>query len=233
MRVRGRRRCRECDTEWSYFEVGEVACPTCGSLRSRGLDEERALHTDTPVDLDLSDVRAMIGVHPLSVVAGAAAATARTYLAKRGFIDGGDLRPLSDQYRRVAELKTIGSALSHRLDSDPEAERYFLALLESGQPRPADLPTSLHQAYGLASASVVEAYLRDLRRWLEEHPDSAAGNSLTRIRDHVRRVNALDGTIQPMEADQLVEATQALGSYLRSGEGASLIRANSLLDRLK
>ena len=232
MHVRGRRQCRDCDTEWSYFEVGAVACPNCGSLRSRGLDDARTLHTDTTVDLDLSDARGMVGDRPLSEVAAAARNTARTYLARRGFIDGGELRQLSDHYRRIAELKATGSALSQQLDPDPEAERYFLALLHEGKSKPDDIPTALHQAHGLAAASAVETYLRDLRKWLEEHPDSAAGVSLTRIRDHVRRVNALDGAIQPNEADQLVEAARALGSYLRSGEADSLNRTDDIIDRL-
>lgn len=232
MRVRGRRQCRECATEWSYFEVGDIACPNCGSLRSRGLDDERSLHTDSTVDLDLSDVRAMAGERPVSEVAAAAADTARAYLAKRGFIDGGELCPLSDHYRRVAELKAVADQLSHRLDPDPEAERYFFTLLEMDRSHPATVPTSLHQAYGLAAASTVEAYLRDLRTWLDHHPDSAGRDCLTRIKDHGRRVDALDGAIQPTEADRMVEAARALGSYLRSDNDTALARAMEALDQL-
>ena len=56
MRIRGNRRCENCGREWSYFDTGRVACPACGSLRSVGTgDRER--HTDSAVELDLSEYR--------------------------------------------------------------------------------------------------------------------------------------------------------------------------------
>lgn len=231
MRVRGRRRCKECETEWSYFDSGEIACPNCGSLRSVGVDRERSLHTDTPVDLDLAEARGLVDDRPLSEVAAAAADAAREYVVRRGFIAGGELKPLDDRYLRAAELRQVGTALRKRLETTDEAEAYFLGLLDGGTD-PGHPPPSLEQAAGLAAVTAVEAYVTDLRKWLNDHPDGTASDCLERIRDHVRRVNALDGDIPPREADRLLSAARALGEYLRTGEADQLDIAIKALDTL-
>lgn len=233
MRIPGRRRCLDCGTEWSYFDTGEIECPACGSLRSRGLDEARALHTDSPVDLDLSTAREMIDQRPVRAVATAAANAARGYLVRRGFIDGGDLRPLDDAFIRAAELRHVANELRHRLEPDEAAERYFLALLaEDGDP-PGTVPAALRSAHGLAAAGATDAYVADLRRWLDEHPDPVARDRLERLRNQVRRVNALNGDIAPDEADRLLEATRSLGEALRTGDDEAYDLVDERLDRLE
>ena len=231
MRVRGRRRCTDCETEWSYFDTGEIACPNCGGLRSIGVDPERSLHTDTPVDLDLADARGMVGERPLSEVAATAADAAREYVVRRGFIVGGDLKPLDELFLRAAELREVGTALRQRLDPSAEAEQYFLALLDR-EADPGAVPPSLAQAHGLAIVSAVGGYATDLRKWLDEYPDPAGSDCLDRLRSHVRRANALDGDIPPEEADRLISAARGLGDYLRSGEPEPLDTANQALNRL-
>ena len=233
MRLRGHRRCHRCDTQWSYFDAGEVACPNCGSLRSRGLDRDRVRHTDSAVEIDLAPVRRMAADRPVSAVAAAAAEAARSYLARRGFIDGGDLQPLDEAFVDTAELRQVATALRSRLDPDEAAERYFLALLADGRESPATVPPSLQQAHGLAAVEAVEAYHRDLRRWLDDHPDALAREGLDRLRDHRRRVAALDGDIPPADAARLLDAARALGRFLRAGNGDAIDRVHRRLDRLE
>lgn len=231
MRVRGRRRCKDCDTEWSYFDAGEITCPDCGSLRSVGIDAERSLHTDTPVDLDLAEARAMVDERPLDEVAATAAEAAREYVVRRGFIVGGDLRPLDDRYLRAAELRQVGTALRTRLTPAAEGEAYFLRLLD-GDADTGPPPTSLEQAHGLAAVSAVKAYATDLRKWLDDNPDRTGRDCLERLREHVRRANALDGDITPTETALLVEAANGLGTYLRTDGPDGLDTARHALDRL-
>lgn len=232
MRVRGRRLCLECETAWSYFDAGEITCPNCGSMWSRGLDRNRTLHTDSPVELDLEEARQLAADRPLSEVASTVADAARSYLARRGFIHEGDLGPLDDQYVRAAELRQVAAALGSRLDPDASAERYFLTLLAADEDHPEAVPPSLRQAHGLASVRAVEAYATDLGRWLRDHPDDAGRDCLGRLRDHVRRGAALDGDIPPDDADRLLDAARALGDYLRPDGTVGLDRVRHGLDEL-
>jgi len=57
MEIRGERECTDCGERWSYYETGDVACPACGSMQSVGVDEERALHTTTAGEFDLTEAR--------------------------------------------------------------------------------------------------------------------------------------------------------------------------------
>lgn len=231
MRVRGQRRCRECGTEWSYFDTGEVTCPACGSLRSRGIDETRELHTDSPAELDLSEPRSLVADRPVREVADAAADAARSYLVRRGFIDGGDLLALDDRYLRAARLRQVAADLRHALQAEVAAEEHFLALLSADEDPPETVPPSLRAAHGLAAAEAVDAYLSDIRRWLDEHPDERARDRLEQLREQVRRVHALDGDVPVAEADRLVDATRAVGDYLRTGDVGELALAAELIDR--
>ena len=239
MKVRGRRRCTDCGHRWSYYETGSAECSACGSLRSVGVDEERALHTDAPADLDLSAVRSTLGDEPVGETAGAAAAAAREYFTSRGFVRGGDLLDLDGTVLAAAELRHVGGRLARALSVDDAEEAYFLALVagaEDGE-RPDVLPPSLRDARGLASADAVAAYRRDLSAWLDENPANegaaAARRSLARLRDHERRISALDGDVPPAEADALVDAARAIGAYLRDGEANTLAVAEARLDALE
>lgn len=232
MRVRGRRRCLDCETEWSYFDAEEITCPNCGSIWSRGQDQNRTLHTDSRVELDLDEARQLAADRPLSEVASTAADAARSYLARRGFIHGGDLEPLEEQFVRAAELRQVAAALRSRLDRDPAAERYFLTLLAADEDHPESVPPSLHQAHGLAIIRAVEAYASDLGRWLREHPDESGRDCLGRLRDHVRRGAALDGDVPPDTADQLLNAARALGDYLRPDGTVRLDQVRHAIDEL-
>jgi hypothetical protein len=216
MRIRGERECRDCGTRWAYYETGSIDCPACGSVRSRGLDEERVLHTRGAATLDLTPVRDAVDDRPLAAVADDAGRACRAYVRQDGFVDGGDLRPLPDGHQRE--------------------ELYLLALLRSAddgeRPPPGEVPASLRAARGLAAAEGVRAYRGDVRAWLEDHPHPEAREPLGRLDQHAKRLEALQGDVPPSSAETLVAAARALGTYLRDDDEAALARAGEHLDAL-
>jgi len=236
MKIRGHRECKECGTRWTYYETGSVDCPSCGSLRSVGVDEERQLHTATTATLDLTDVRAEIDDQPLRRVAKQTVETVRQFTRRYGFIDGGQLRPLDESYLTAMELRMVADALGRaRTVSDAE-EAYFLELLravEDGDRPPREtVPDSVSDSRGLAAATAVEAYREDVRTYLDEHPDEIASELLGRLRGRVKRVLALDGAVPLRETETVVEAARAIGSYVADGDETALARAESRLDSL-
>lgn len=234
MKLRGRRRCTECDHRWSYFETGSPACPACGSLRSVAVDDDETLHTDSPASLDLSAARSMLDARPLREVAEAAEEAARGYVHARGFVRGGELAPLDGTTLAAAELRSAAAAIRRQLDVDDDVERYFLSLLADAPDgdRPRAVPDQLRAARGLATAECVGTYRRDVARWLAEHPHPEVRPAVDRVESHERRIAALDGDVDPAEADALVAAVRDLGEYLRSGDETALTRAEDRLSRL-
>jgi uncharacterized Zn finger protein (UPF0148 family) len=230
MRIRGRRRCVDCGEEWSYYDTGDVACPACGSIHSVGSGEKRRLHTDAPVDLDLEAVRRDVDARPLREVAADAEEAALEYVSVRGFIHAGDLRPLDEAMVAASQLRHVAAHLRRSIRDPTEAtEAHFLALL-SGAPgeRPEDVPAALRGPYGLAMASVADRYRSEAVEWLAER-DRPPASVLDGLRDHVRRVEALDGEVPREEADALLEAAREIGTHLREDDEAALARAEGLL----
>lgn len=234
MKVRGHRECKECGERWSYYETGSVECPECGSLRSVGVDE-RQLHTASPVSLDLGPARRALGTEPTETVAREAAETAASFVRRDGFIDGGDLRPLTDEFVTATELRHVGGELARSLRITDSEEQYLLSLLASAEtgdrPPRDDLPTSLEGVHGFALASAVGDYRRDLLRYLDEHPDAEARRTLGVLEDHRTRIEALDGNVDPETAEALVTAARAIGAVLRNNE-SSLDPARQALSKL-
>lgn len=236
MEVRGVRECRSCGTQWSYFETGSTACPECGSMVSVGVGE-RALHTDRPVELDLSAALDRFADGTVRDAADPAQEAALEYIRSRGFIDAGELQPLDDTYVAAHELRHVASELGRAL-SVSEAESYYFGQLLKGaadgeRPPAEDVPASLHMARGLAAATAVRAYRDDLRTWLDrEETVEAAVSQFESLGSHVRRVRALDGAIDPADADRLVTAARRLGEYLRDGDEADLEASRSALETL-
>ncbi|MFB6353500.1 MAG: TFIIB-type zinc ribbon-containing protein [Halobacteriales archaeon] len=232
MKLRGRRECADCGERWSYFETGGVACPACGSVRSVAVDDEPALHTDGDPTLDLTGTRAAVDDRPLTEVATLAADACRAYLAERGFIDAGELLALDEVTVAAAELRAVADRVRRGLTTDEAAERHLLALLE-GAPegeRPADVPDALRAARGLGVAAAVEQYRADVARYLDAHPDPDARRQLGTLRDHLRRVEALDGDVPTETASRLLAAARDIGAYL-DGDDAGLARAEDRLSR--
>lgn len=234
MKIRGERRCKECSTTWSYYETGSVACPTCGSVHSVGVDEPTH-QTDKPVELDLTAARNAIDERPLSEAAELARDEARAYARSRGFISGGDLRGLTDNYVAALELAYAAAEIERRLDVTDDEEFYFLSLLREAdagdRPPASDVPDSMRHARGLASASAVREYRREAVDWLDGE-QSDARQTLESLDEHGKRIEALDGDVSPETADALVAATREVGAFLRSDDVDALASARERLERL-
>jgi uncharacterized Zn finger protein (UPF0148 family) len=235
MRIRGRRRCVDCGEEWSYYDTGDVTCPTCGSIHSVGSGDQRRLHTDAPVELDLTDVRASVDARPLREVAAEAEEAALAYVSARGFVHAGELQPLDEAAAAANQLRHVAAHLGRSIHNPTEAlKAHFLALL-SGAPdgeRPEEVPEALRSAYGLALADVVDRYRSEAARWLAER-DRSAAPALETLRDHVKRIEALEGDVPPAEADALLTAAREIGTYLREDDETALARAEERLAGLE
>jgi uncharacterized Zn finger protein (UPF0148 family) len=232
MKIRGQRECQSCGHRWSYYETGSVACPACESLRSVGVDERR-LHTDSPATLDLSPYRTAWAEDRLADAADDCKSDLREYVRKRGFVDGGSLRPLDDAFLAAHELLQVMDLYGRARDPSDDDERYLLALLrgvdEGERPPPEEASPAWAEARGLAYANAVDDYRRDAVEWLDDHPDPEARRTLGTIHERVKRVQALQGDVSPTEAESLVRAAREVGRYLMEGEESALAAARERL----
>jgi len=237
MKIRGTRECQSCGTQWSYYQTATPRCPSCGSLRSVGLDETRQEHTDIPTELDLSEIRRQLGEHSLNAIADELKRKLRGYIRKRGFISGGELKPLDSQYLAANELLHATDLVDRRQQPTETEQLFVFGLLDAAErgewPPEAELPSSLTDARGLGIAEAVEAYRRELRTWLNDHPDPAARSTLGSLREQTRRAEALQGAIPPSTASGLVAAARGVGQYLRTGDESALAAAQDRLQRLQ
>lgn len=237
MKIRGTRECQSCEAQWSYYETGSIACPSCGSVRSVGVDEQRQQHTNTPAEIDLQSIRQRLSNEPLSHVLDELKDTVRTYTHKRGFISGGELCALDDQYLGARELLHAADTATRGQHATEAEELYVFGLLDAVEasewPPDTELPTSLTAARGLAVAESVAAYRRDLRTWLDDHPDSEASTTLGSLRDQLKRVEALQGDVPPETAGRLLAAAREIGSYLQDGDETELTAARNRLAALE
>ena len=245
MKIRGQRECTECGARWSYYDTGSVECPDCGSLRSVGVEDERNLHTDSPVEFDLTGPREAVDTRPLREVADDVSDVAREYVRKRGFVRGGDLKQLDDTYLAAQELRHAADVVGRGLDLSDDEEWYFLALLRGAdadpkidpdtdqRPAPAEVPVSMHPVRGLAYAEAVAEYRREMADWADENETGDEGrDALETLGDHVKRVQALDGDVDADTAELLVAAARDVGEYLRGGDDEALVSARDRFGRL-
>lgn len=235
MKIRGQRECKACGNLWSYYETGSVSCPVCGSIESVGIDQERSLHTATAATLDLTPVRRRVDSEPLRRLAETASNHAQEFTRGYGFIDNGRLRELDDTYLAAMELRSVASELTRRMEPSPDEERYFVDLLhadEGTRPDPEVVPRSMRAMRGLAYANACKEYRTDLRTYLNEHPDSTVTGTIGRLSSHIKRIRALQGGVEPNEAERLVSIARTIGQYLSEGEEGALVRAEQRLDAL-
>ncbi|OYR62430.1 hypothetical protein DJ83_05385 [Halorubrum ezzemoulense] len=189
MKVRGERECQSCGTRWSYYETGSVACPSCGDLRSVGVDA-RTAHTDAPVALDLAAHRERFGnatgTLPRSGV-DELQSDLREYCRKRGFIDGGRLVPLDETYLAARELLEAVDCFERLRDATDADREYLLGLLagadDGERPAAGEVPTALREARGMAAVRAVEAYRSDALDFLDELESGAGPDGAERTAD--------------------------------------------------
>ena len=236
MRIRGRRRCKDCGREWSYFDTGRVDCPDCGSMRSVGTgDRER--HTDSPVELDLSAHRTELDdATEVADLASELKTTLRDYVRQRGFVRAGELQSVDETVLAAAELLHAVDVFGRTRDPDDEMRWYVLELLrgaDDGQrPDPSTVPASMTDARGLAYAEVLDAFCSDLGTWLDDNPDPAARQVRETLATHVKRVDAVYGDVPAEESELLVRAARDLVSYLVDDDEMALTTAQDRLSRL-
>jgi hypothetical protein len=236
MRVRGRRECRDCGHQWSYYETGAVDCPACGSLRSVGVDD-RTQHTDTPTSLDLSPHRRAVDAGDLADAADDLKRDLRRYRTKRGFIRGGDLLPLDATYLAATELLHAVDVLVRAGDRTDDEELYLLSLLRGAdvgdRPDVDTVPSSMRAARGLALAEAVDEYRREALAWLDDNPDPGARQVLGTVSEFVKRTRALGGDVPLEESEALLVATQEVSRALRDDDETALATATDRLSRLR
>ncbi|MFB6184028.1 MAG: TFIIB-type zinc ribbon-containing protein [Haloarculaceae archaeon] len=237
MKIRGERECSDCGTRWSYYETGSVTCPECGSLRSVGVDD-RKRHTAGAVDLDLTPVRTAFDEDaPLREIATEAAEVCASYCRTQGFVDAGELRPLGTTYLAAAELRGVGSELGRRMRHTDDEELYFLSLLRGAdrgtRPSVEDVPESLWGVRGLALAAAVDDYVRDLRLYLDDDRtgiDEPYRDVVSRLTERRKRVEALDGDVDPTTVERLVRVAHDLGVAIAAADENALASARQRLD---
>lgn len=240
MELRGERACRDCGATWSYFETGAIVCPECSSPDTVARSDVRAVHTDAPAEFDLTAVRGMVDEVPRADLTDAVVETCRAYVRERGFVHAGELRDLDDAYLAARELAGVADAASRARSLGDDEEWYFLELLRGAdageRPEPADVPESMRAVRGLAYANAVRAYRRDARRWLDAAEDPPgpdfARAVLSELDEHVKRVRALQGDVDPEAAEALVAAARDVGGYLRAEAPDGLGRARDRLAEL-
>jgi uncharacterized Zn finger protein (UPF0148 family) len=225
--IPGERECTDCATRWSYYETGSVQCPNCGSIHSVGVDEP-AEHTDSPAELNLAPVRSAVEAEPVDEIAARAADRAAEYVRRVGFVYAGELKELDETYLAATELRRVGGRLARTMRVDDAQQRHLFDLLQGAdrgeRPAPDDVPPSLRAERGLAVAAGADAYTGAIRR-LSDDPEPAVADVLSSVRTHRKRIEALDGDVDPVAAERLVRALRDLSAYLDEGDEVALARA--------
>lgn len=231
MDIRGERECKSCGTRWSYYETGEIACPECNSLHSVGVDEPKT-HTEGQANLDLTPVRNAVDTKSIRRVAADATASTRRYIKTVGFVRAGELESLEETFLAAMELRRVGTTVRRLRSLEDTEKAYFLELLRGAdqgeRPGPKAVPKLFYPERGLAVAASIDIYVTEIRRWREEQT-AQVDRLLSTVRGHRKRIEALDGDVDPTDAERLVRTVRDLSRYLRTGDEGSLARAQERL----
>jgi len=232
MEIRGERECKDCGTRWSYYDTGAVACPDCGSMHSVGVDDDRALHTTTAAEFDLTEGRAAWEDRPRDEAVDVVKSACREFARGNGFVHGGDLLALDGRRVAARELENAVDVVGRTRTLDDDEAYYVLELLQGAdagdRPPAGRVPASMRGARGLAAAAVVERYRRDVRDWLDATDRDlvpAANDALGGLESHQKRVQALQGDVDPADADALYDAARDLNAYLRESDEDAVVNA--------
>jgi len=203
MEIRGERECLDCGETWSYFETREPACPDCGSLRSRAVEDG---DEDTAAAVETGDLLTRFG-SDFGAALEEAEDRCREYTSRAGFVEGGELLPPSPVYVMACEVKHVASEfVGEREPTDKERE-YVVSLVEGVEdeepPSPGERPETLDAAHNRAVAETVEAYAKELSRYLRNLDEADA--RVEEARDLAKRTQATDG-----DADDAVEGLRLL-----------------------
>ncbi|WP_435075777.1 DUF7117 family protein [Halorubrum sp. HHNYT27] len=159
--------------------------------------------------------------------------------------------------RELLEAVDCYDRLRDPTDPDREYLLDLLSGADEGTRLPTEaVPDRLREARGMAAARAVDEYRSDLLAFLDELAGASGVGSedetptvsvsagdgddvearieparavLNRLRDRVKRVEALNGDIPAADADALVDAANALGEWVRTGDDVALERARERL----
>jgi hypothetical protein len=124
--------------------------------------------------------------------------------------------------------------------SNDAALGYDLSLLNAAirdwrPPDPNEVPRERHRHRGLGYSLALGAYLRDLKAWLEAKVRTEDGTRVVigEIEEHLRRIEALEGNVEPTEVDGLVTSVRAIRRHVLSDEPSNdLDQVASVLEEL-
>jgi hypothetical protein len=146
--------------------------------------------------------------------------------------DEGVRPPTASVPERMREAR--GMAAARAVD---EYRGDLLAFLDelggaSGEDSEGDAPT-VSVSVGDAGTNESAAGAKNARDAAEVETRIAATRAaLDRLRDRVKRVEALNGDVPAADADALVDAADSLGEYVRTGDGEAIERARERLTEL-
>jgi hypothetical protein len=146
--------------------------------------------------------------------------------------DEGVRPPTASVPERLREAR--GMAAARAVDEYRGDLLAFLDELDdaSGEDSEGDAPT-VSVSVGDAETNESAAGAKNARDAAEvETRIEATRAALDRLRDRVKRVEALNGDVPAADAEALVEAADSLGEYVRTGDGEAIERARERLAEL-
>ncbi|MFB6186034.1 MAG: hypothetical protein ABEI86_04100 [Halobacteriaceae archaeon] len=237
MEIKGYRECRECGHQWSYYETGNIQCPECGSIKSTGIDERR-LHTNTPVEIDITSIQSLVSNDEFRQAGQLAAEEARNYTIRRGFIQEGELIQCDDRIFSCHELRNLGNYINRTTSITDETEYYFIETIQAvknkGRPDQQAIPMKLRSIRGLAYARTAKDYLNAVMTWVEYTDQQPPSRGVfERTKENIKRVEALDGDISVRDSERIYEIVTNLYSYCTTGEVSTYEQIEEYLSNLE
>lgn len=191
MEIRGERECLDCGETWSYFETREPACPECGSLRSRAVEDAEE---DSSGAVETGDILTRFGTD-FHEALSEAEDRCREYTSRKGFVEAGELLPPEPAYVMACEVKHVAAEFTGARQPEDGEREYVVSLVEGVEkedpPAPEDRPESLDAAHNRAVAETVEEYSKEVSRYLDGLDD--ADSRVEEARDLAKRTQATDG----------------------------------------